>query len=151
MTPTDDQERLGIVAALLCYDKAQSNAAGTWMHRDHTPLTEAERSEIASATSTERVLADGLCTGPDPLSDADAMTIAALLRLVAGTDIAAQYGLGLRQAFLLPDDSRHAPAREERTSAITDLYRKLALPGLRGDAREQAVSMLALFERPRAS
>ncbi len=116
-----DQLRLGIVAALVGDD----------------PQGQAD-----SAASDELSLAQGLRGPAGQSADEAARAIAELLGLADGTAAAGALAVGLRQAFLIPDDSQHAPAREERTAAFADVYRRLALPELAGAARDRAHALL---------
>ncbi len=141
MTDSDRRERLDVVAALLTYDAARSDAGGARVHADGTPLSDAEQDLIRVASHDEWALAEGLA-GPEPVSDPDEDAIADLLRLASGTDVASLLRAGLRQAFLVPDGSRHALAPGERTAAFAGLFRTLALPGLDADAREMAGPLL---------
>jgi len=125
VTDSDRRERLDVVAALLTYDAARSDAGGARVHADGTPLSDAEQDLIRVASHDEWALAEGLA-GPEPVSDPDEDAIADLLR----------------QAFLVPDGSRHALAPGERTAAFAGLFRTLALPGLDADAREMAGPLL---------
>ena len=141
--------RLDAVAALIDLDLAASREANAWIGIDGEPCSDNEAELITSAASGERQLADAL-RGPHgygvPESDAEA--IAGLLRLVGGADVADRLCTGLRQAFLIPDDSQHAPAREDRTATFAGLYIRLALPGLSGGAAERARALLAELDRP---
>jgi hypothetical protein len=76
--------------------------------------------------------------GPGPHAPA----IADLLLLADGTPSAGAFVTGLQQAFLIPDDSRHALAREDTTAAFADIYRRLAMPGLAGEAGSRALAIL---------
>lgn len=142
MTDSDRRERLDVVAALLTYDAARSDAAGARVHADGTPLSDVEQDLIRVASHDEWALAEGLAGGPEPVSDPDADAIADLLRLASGTDVASLLRAGLRQAFLVPDGSRQALAPGQRTAAFAGLFRTLALPGLDADAREMAGPLL---------
>jgi hypothetical protein len=44
--------------------------------------------------------------------------------------------LGLREAFL------DGGPNDDRTAAFADIYRRLALPGMEGEAREQAQAIV---------
>lgn len=92
--------------------------------------------------SDELSLAEALRGPAGQPADEAARAIAELLRLADGTAAAGPLAVGLRQAFLIPDDSQHAPAREERTAAFADVYRRLALPELAGAARDRANTLL---------
>jgi hypothetical protein len=128
--------RLIVIAALVGYDAPGSRAADCWVHADGTPYSAADAELIETATASEWQLARALRGGHDETCDPDATALSELLRLADGTPLADVLAVGLRQVFLLPDDSWHAPAREERTSAFADLYRRLALPAIEGDLRE---------------
>jgi hypothetical protein len=65
-----------------------------------------------------------------------------LLRLAADSPLAPSLAAGLLQKFLIPDDSRHAPAQDERAAAFAELHRMLALPGMPADAAGRAVMLL---------
>jgi len=97
-----------------------------------------------SATADESRLADALGGAPSEPSGTppDAPALADLLLLAEGTPSSAAFITGLQQAFLIPDDSRHALAREETTAAFADVYRRLALPGMSGEAGSRALAIL---------
>jgi hypothetical protein len=136
-------ERLPVVAALIDCDKVASRAADSWVHTDGQPYSPQESEMIDSASADERQLAEGLRGGSARAADPDGPMIAGLLRLADGTDLAPLLRAGLRQMFLIPDDSWHAAAREDRTAEFAGLYRRLALPGLGEDARQRADTLLA--------
>jgi len=81
--------------------------------------------------------------GPGPHAPA----IADLLQLADGASSAGAFVTGLQQAFLIPDDSRHALAREDSTAAFADIYRRLAMPGLSGEAGSRALAILRRVAR----
>ena len=122
-----DQLRLGVVAALVGDDAGPAQL---------------ETGLAGPAASDERPLAEALRGSSGEPADQAARAIADLLRLADGTAAAGTLAVGLRQVFLLPDDSRHAQARDERTTAFADVYRRLALPELAGAARDRAHSLL---------
>jgi hypothetical protein len=102
------------------------------------------------ATADESRLADALGGAPgEPggASGPDAPALADLLRLADGTPSSGAFVTGLQQTFLIPDDSRHAPAREDTTAAFSDLYRRLAMPGLSGEAGSRALAILRKVAR----
>ena len=141
--------RLGAVAALVDLDLQASREADAWIGLDGEPCSDNEAALITSANSGERRLADALRgSSGSPLPEPDAELIAGLLRLAEESAPGSGLGVGLRQAFLIPDDSLHAPAREERTAAFCDLFRRLALPGLTGNAGERARELLADLTPP---
>jgi hypothetical protein len=97
------------------------------------------------ATADESRLADALGRAPGEPGGTpgpDAPALADLLRLAEGTPSSGAFVTGLQQAFLIPDDSRHALAREDTTAAFADLYRRLAMPGLSGEAGSRALAIL---------
>jgi hypothetical protein len=97
------------------------------------------------ATADESRLAGALAVPPGELGGApvpEAAAVADLLLLAEGTPSSAAFVTGLQQAFLIPDDSWHAPAREQGTAAFADVYRRLALPGMSGEAGSRAVAIL---------
>ncbi len=103
------------------------------------------------ATATERALATAL----DQSFDAQARSaMARLLRLASDTPGGQAFAVALNQTFLLPDDSWPAVARDEWGDAFGDLYRRLAMPHLRGQERAEAALMLSrlarLCQRPEA-
>lgn len=102
------------------------------------------------ATADESRLADALRGGPGEPGGApgpDPPAVADLLRLADGTPSSASFAVGLRQAFLIPDDSRHAPARDDAAAAFADVYRRLALPGLSGENGSRALAILRKVAR----
>jgi hypothetical protein len=121
-----EQLRLGVVAALIADTGPAPPGTGP----------------ADGAASDELPLAEAL-RGPAGQPDEATRAIAELLRLADGTAAAGVLAVGLRQAFLIPDDSQHAPAREERTAAFADVYRRLALPELAGAARDRAHALLS--------
>jgi len=138
-----DQLRLGVVAALVGDD------AGTRLPETGPAGPVSGGPESAeSATSDERRLTEALRGSAGEPADEVAQAIAELLRLADGAAAAGTLGVGLRQTFLIPDDSRHAPAREDVTAAFADVYRRLALPELAGAARERAQAILNSIARP---
>lgn len=97
------------------------------------------------ATADESRLAEAIGSAPgDPGGSPgpDAPALADLLRLAEGTPSSGSFAVGLRQAFLIPDDSRHALAREDAAAAFADVYRRLALPGLSGESGSRALAIL---------
>ena len=142
MRDRDGLERLDVMAALLSYGAPRSDEADAWVDGDRAPLSEAEHDRIRSATDGEWALAVDLAGGPEPASDPGAPVIADLLRLASRSGAASLLRAGLRQAFLLPDDSADGMDREERTDMFTELYKTLALPGLSADARALAGRLL---------
>lgn len=135
--------RLCAVAALMGLDLGASRQADAWIGLDGEPCSETEAELVVSASGAERRLAEALRGSPGrQLPDPDAEVIAALLRLADSSPQATVLGVGLLQKFLVPDDSWHAPAREERAAEFAELYRRLALPGMAADAAEQAAVQL---------
>ena len=137
-----DQLRLSVVAALVAGD-ASPGQPGTGPQGPVSggPAPASQR-PADSATSDERPLAEALRGPAGEPADEAARAIAELLRLADGTAAAGTLAVGLRQVFLIPDDSRHAQAREEREAAFADVYRRLALPELAGAARGRAQAIL---------
>ena len=104
----------------------------------------------ADATADECRLAEalhGTPGGPGGAPEPDAPAIAELLRLAEGSPSSGSFAVGLRQAFLIPDDSWHALAREDAAAAFADIYRRLALPGLSGEAGSRALAILRKVAR----
>ena len=102
------------------------------------------------ATADESRLADalrGAPGGPGVTPGPDAPALADLLRLADGTPSSGSFAVGLRQTFLIPDDSRHALARDDAAAAFADVYRRLALPGLSGEAGSRALAILRKVAR----
>jgi HAD superfamily hydrolase (TIGR01509 family) len=96
------------------------------------------------ATATERALANALSHSADESFDPAARSaMARLLRLASDTPGGQAFAIALNQTFLLPDDSWPAVARDERGDAFADLYRRLAMPSLRGQVRAEAALMLS--------
>ena len=143
MTSEDDGSlRLGAVAALVDLDLAASRAAQAWIGLDGLPCSQNETELIISATGEEQRLAEAL-RGPRGMEmpEPDAEAIAGLLRL-ADVPPAPVLAVGLLQKFLIPDDSRQAPARDDRIAAFAELYRTLALPRMAAADADRAVAML---------
>ncbi len=104
----------------------------------------------AHATADECRLAEALRGTPGQPGGSpgpDAPAIAELLRLAEGTPSSGSFAVGLLQAFLIPDDSWHALARENAAAAFADIYRRLALPGLSGEAGSRALAILRKVAR----
>ncbi len=140
--------RLSAVAALVDLDLAASRAADAWIGLDGEPCSENEAELIVSATGAERRLAEALHGPPvTEVAEPKAAAIAGLLRLAADSPLAPALAAGLLQRFLIPDDSRHAPARDERAVAFAELYRMLALPGMPAGAAGRAVVLLDGLDR----
>jgi hypothetical protein len=135
--------RLSAVAALVDLDLEASRTADAWIGLEGEPCSENEAELIVTATGAERQLAEALRGPPvTEMAQADAAAIAGLLRLAADSPAAPAFATGLLQKFLIPDDSRHAPARDERATAFAELYRMLALPGMAAGAAVRAVALL---------
>jgi hypothetical protein len=117
-----ERVRLSVVAALVSSSPPADPATA-----DESRLAEAIRSAPGEPGG-----------GPGP----DAPALADLLRLAEGTPSSGSFAVGLRQAFLIPDDSRHALAREDAAAAFADVYRRLALPGLSGESGSRALAIL---------
>src|SRR5258708_25936054 len=92
--------------------------------------TDAATSLPGQATCDERRLADALCGKPEGTPEPEAPALCELLRLAEGAPTADALVVRLRQAFLIPDDSRPPPAPGHRTDAFPDVHRRPALPGL---------------------
>jgi hypothetical protein len=138
-----DALRLSAVAALVDVDLEASRAADAWIGLDGEPCSEDEAELIVTAAGAERGLAEAL-RGP-PVAEAaepEATAIAGLLRLAADSPQAPALAAGLLQKFLIPDDSRHAPARDEPAATFAELYRMLALPGMPAGAAGRAAALL---------
>lgn len=102
----------------------------------------------ATASPDERRLADALRGQPEGAAPGpDAPALAELLRLASGARAADDFVVGLRQVFLIPDDSRPPPGREARADAFAELYRRLALPRLPGDSASRAQGILQQLTR----
>ncbi|HEY3905995.1 MAG TPA: HAD family hydrolase [Streptosporangiaceae bacterium] len=102
----------------------------------------------AVATATERALATALSHSANGSFDDDARSaLARLLRLASDTPGGQALAIALNQTFLLPDDSHAAGAREEHGQAFADLYRRLAMPSMRGQVRAEAALMLSRLTR----
>jgi len=98
----------------------------------------------AAATATERALASALTSSRDGSDDQQARSaMARLLRLASDAAGCETLTSALGQTFLLPDDSWPAVARDERAFAFADLYRRLALPNMRGQVRAEAALLLS--------
>jgi len=97
------------------------------------------------ATADECRLAEALRGTPGELGGTpgpDAPAVADLLRLAEGTPACGSFVDCLRQCFLIPDDSRPPLAREDPAATFAEVYRRLALPGLSGDASSRALAIL---------
>ena len=105
------------------------------------PVSRAEEALARTASADEQELAGALRGGPDQAPGPDAAAVAALLRLAAESPAGTLFKVGLSEAFL-PDGGASALSRPESTAALTDLFRRLLLPGLDGDARDQAAALL---------
>jgi HAD superfamily hydrolase (TIGR01509 family) len=102
----------------------------------------------AVGTATERALAAALSQSADEsLDDTARSAMARLLRLASDTPGGQALAIALNQAFLLPDDSQAAGARDERGQAFADLYRRLVMPGMRGRVRAEAATMVSRLAR----
>jgi HAD superfamily hydrolase (TIGR01509 family) len=102
----------------------------------------------AIATTTERALADALGHSAEgSLDPAARSAMARLLRLAGDTPGGKALAAALNQTFLLPDDSWPALARDGRGQAFADLYRRLAMPGMRGQVRAEAAMMVSQLAR----
>jgi HAD superfamily hydrolase (TIGR01509 family) len=122
----DGPTRLGVLAAVLD-DGASSEAV---------------------ATATERALASALShTGEGAIEPTARSAMARLLRLASDTPGGEALATALNQTFLLPDDSWPARARDERGAAFADLYRRLAMPSMRGQVRAEAAMMVSRLAR----
>jgi hypothetical protein len=127
----------------------------------HPPRRERVRLSVVAALVSSSVPTDPATVDESRLADAlrgvpaepggaavpDAAALADLLALAEGTPSSGGFVTGLQQAFLIPDDSRHALAREETTAAFADVYRRLALPGLSGEAGSRALAILRRLAR----
>jgi len=133
--------RLDAVAALVDLDLGASREADAWIGLDGEPCSANEAELIISATGEERRLAEAL-RGPPGMEmlEPDAEAIAGLLRLAADSPPAPVLAADLMH--LIPDDSQHAAARDERSAAFAELYRTLALPGMSVDEAERAMVLL---------
>lgn len=100
-------------------------------------------SSEAVATSTERALANALGHMEGTLDPTARSALTRLLRLAGETPSGEAFASALNQTFLLPDDSWPAVARDERGDAFADLYRRLAMPTMRGQVRAEAALMLS--------
>jgi hypothetical protein len=109
--------------------------------------TEAATALTGRATCDERRLAEALYGEPEGTPRPEAPAVCELLRLAEGASTADTLVVGLRQAFLIPDDSWPPPAREHRTDAFADVYRRLAVPGLSGESGARAQAILHQLTR----
>lgn len=134
-TPDPGAERLGVLAALVEFDANRSDLADFWTHADGRPYADDETALITSATLAEWELAGALRGAPDQPPGPAAPAVASLLRIADGTEAGSLLLLGLREVFLdgKPDD----PDAE-----FAGVYRRLALPVLGGETREQALAVL---------
>jgi hypothetical protein len=105
-------------------------------------------SSEAVATTTERALASALSqTSEGSIEPTARSAMARLLRLASDTPGGEALATALNQTFLLPDDSWPAVARDERGHAFADLYRRLAMPNMRGQVRAEAALMVSRLAR----
>src|SRR5215472_12099119 len=93
---------------------------------------------IESATDSEGELADAM-RGEHPEA------VAEFLRLADGGERAALLRLGLRERLAPGDDGLGVP-EAERYGVFAKRFRVLVLPGLDGEAQEQAEAMLGMLE-----
>jgi len=113
-------------------------------------LVEADEATMppGPANAEERRLADAMRGEPGGGPGPDAPALAELLRLADGAPTADAFIVGLRQAFLIPDDSQPPPAREACADACADVYRRLALPGLASEPMMRAQAILQRLTTP---
>jgi hypothetical protein len=148
MTNTDCPPRLAVVAAIIdggatsLGPVASAARLGAEMHG------KAQSAMATAATPAERALAQALRDGGQRDGTPTDHAIAELLLLAADDPEAGRLATGLSQAFLVPDDSRAALAREERRSAFADLYRRLALHQLDSQVRNKAAATLCRLDSP---
>jgi hypothetical protein len=109
--------------------------------------TDAATALPGQATCDERRLAEALHGEPEGTPGPEAPALSELLRLAEGASTADTLVVGLEQAFLIPDDSWPSPARERRTDAFADVYRRLAMPGLSGESGARAQAILNQLTR----
>lgn len=141
--------RLAVVAAIIDGDGLRPSPLATAARLGSEILQKAESAAAASATPTERALAQAMRGGgqrEEPLVD---HAIAELLLLVDDGPDASKLATGLSEAFLLPDAPRAALAREERRTAFAELYRRLALHQLNSQVRNKAAAILCGLIRRR--
>jgi HAD superfamily hydrolase (TIGR01509 family) len=97
-----------------------------------------------SATAAERALASAMTHSQDrPYPQNARSALARLLRLASDMPRPETLATALGQAFLLPDDSWPAAARDERGLVFADLYRRLTMPEMRGQVRAEAATLLS--------
>ncbi|HYK30671.1 MAG TPA: hypothetical protein VEV63_01880 [Streptosporangiaceae bacterium] len=142
MTNTDCPPRLAVVAAIID-GGATSLGPVASAARLGAEIHDKEQSAMAArSTPAERALAQALRDGGQRDGTSTDHAIAELLLLAADDPEAGRLATGLRQAFLRPDNSKAVLAREERRSAFTDLYRRLALHQLDSQVRNKAAATL---------
>lgn len=83
-----------MLAALLDHDEVLSERAGARTGRDGEPLSAADARLLDEATDAERELADAIRGPSGALSDADAVTIADLLRLADDSPLRSALAIG---------------------------------------------------------
>ena len=104
--------------------------------------TDAATALAGQATCDERRLAEALCGESEEALGPEAPALSELLRLAEGAPTADAFVVGLRQAFLIPDDSWPPPACGHPADAFADVYRRLALGGLPGESGVRAQAIL---------
>lgn len=141
MKSVDRPPRLAVVAAIIDGEGLGSGPLVTAARLGSEIHERAESAAATTATAVERALAQAMRGGQRDEPSAD-RAIAELLLIVDDGPEASDLATGLSQAFLLPDDSEAALAREERRSAFADLYRRLALHQLNSQVRNKAAALL---------
>ncbi|HEX9625074.1 MAG TPA: hypothetical protein VF979_11910 [Streptosporangiaceae bacterium] len=160
MTSQNSTPRLAVVAAIIARDAEGGDGEGGDPEHPCSSVL-AERitgptcstmalSLPASATGTERALAEALCGDRDqePAARFSEPMLAELLLLADDLPESGELAAALSETFLPPDDSAPAPARRDRTSVFADLYRRLALAQLNNQVRNKVAAALGRLRGP---
>ena len=140
MTSAEHTPRLAVVATMI--DSAADGPVMSAARLGNELQAKASSAADATPTGAERALAQALQDDDQSDSQFADQAIAELLYLADDGPEASKLANGLNQAFLLPEDSHPAPARDERRSAFADLYRRLALHQLNNQVRNKAAASL---------
>jgi hypothetical protein len=105
-------------------------------------LTMDEAADAGEPTPSERALAQSLREEARTEGEHAGQAMAELLLLAHDHPAAGELSAALSQAFLLPDGSRPALARDGRASTFADLYRGLVLHQLNSQVRNKAAERL---------
>jgi hypothetical protein len=161
MTTQESTPRLAVVAAIIARDAEGGDGEGgdpehprssVLAERITGPTCSTRTTNLpASATGTERALAEALCGGRDqePAARSKEPVLAELLLLADDLPESGELAAALSETFLSADDSEPGPERRDRTSAFADLYRRLALAQLNNQVRNKVAAALGRLRGPR--